>query len=454
MHSTSDVPTAVNGYLTPEDIFARTAELLDMRTGMVNPPVELPAESGAAQIMVYSAALSRLQNAMPHIEMRADDGLIMSGSGSSTRRGPARAKAICEALERYCNISYDPASVRVAARNQLGEEAVDLSLFHRGEDTEYEVVSSHIRASSDLKIRWVKGRSLVSGRELWVPFSAIYISTPYQYPGEAFVIPISTGSGLAASYARAAVAGTLELVERDTLSLTWLQKMRLKRIDICGSRNSELIHRAQMIQQSGIDQFFFDATTDIGFPTAYLIQRAPGRDLHIMVMAATRLNMEDAIIRVMDEASSSRIALEALARQPKLYRSDDFRTFTRLTDGAVFYADPANERAFDFLLEDYQTIALEDIVSPRVATDTEMIDEVVEAFRRSDLELICVDLTTPQLKRVGLRSVRMLAPQLMPLTINYNMKYGATPRLYQAPARMGQKVYDFPDLNQWPQPFA
>ncbi len=454
MHSTADTPTQVNGYLTPEDIFARTAELLDARTGLVNPPMELPADSGSAQIIVYSSALSRLQNALPHIELRADDGLIMSGSGSSVRRGPARAKAVCEALERYCNISYDPAAIRVATRNELGDAALDLSLFHRGQDSEYKAVSSHIRASDELKMRWVKGSSLVTGRELWVPFSAIYIATPYKYPGEAFVIPISTGSGLAASYARAAVAGTLELVERDTLSLVWLQKMRLKRIDISASRNVELVERARMIAQSGIEQFFFDATTDIGFPTAYLIQRAPGRSLHILVMAATRLNMEDAIIRVMDEASSSRIALESLARQPKLYRAEDFRSFTRLTDGAVFYGDPANEHAFDFLLRDHQTVALEDIGSQRVAKDTEMMDEVVAAFRRSELELICVDLTTPQLKRIGLRSVRMLAPQLMPLTINYNMKYGATPRLYQAPQRMGLEVHGFDALNPWPQPFA
>lgn len=454
MHTTADTPSAINGYLSPEQIFERTAELLDARTGMVNPPMELPADSGSAPIIVYSSALSRLQNALPHIELRSDDGLIMSGSGSSIRREPARAKAVCEALERYCNISFNPTAVRVATRNELGEDALDLGLFHRGEDSEYKAVSSHIRASNDLKMRWVKGHSLISGRELWVPFSAIYIATPYKYPGEAFVIPISTGSGLAASYARAAVAGTLELVERDTLSLVWLQKMRLRMIDISTSQNPELVERAQMIAASGIEQFFFDATTDIGFPTAYLVQRAPNRNLHILVMAATRLNMEDAIIRVMDEASSSRIALEALARQPPLYRPDDFRSFTRLTDGAVFYADPANEHAFDFLLRDAPVVKLDALQTPRVASDVEMIDHVVASFQRSGLELVCVDLTTPQLSQVGLRSVRMLAPQLMPLTINYNMKYGATPRLYQAPERMGLKVHAFDELNSWPQPFA
>jgi Uncharacterized conserved protein len=164
--------------------------------------------------------------------------------------------------------------------------------------------------------------------------------------------------------------------------------------------------------------------------------------------------MEDAIIRVMDEASSSRIALEALARQPPLYRPDDFRSFTRLTDGAVFYADPANEHAFDFLLRDAPVVNLDELQTPRVASDVEMIDHVVASFQRSGLELVCVDLTTPQLSQVGLRSVRMLAPQLMPLTINYNMKYGATPRLYQAPERMGLKVHAFDELNSWPQPFA
>lgn len=444
----------MNGYLSADEIIERTAELIDARTGLITPPQELPAESGNPEIIVYSSTLARLQQASSHIELRADDGLVMAGSGSSVNRDLARAKAICEALERYCNISYDPDAVRVASRDELGDDALDLNLFHRGHSSEYKIVSSHTPPDNGQPIRWVRGLSLVTGRKLWVPFSAVYISTPYKYPGETFVIPISTGSALAASYERAAVAGTLELVERDTLSLVWLQKLALRRIDFSCCRNQALLARARSIEDAGIEQHFFDATTDLGFPTAYLIQVAPGRDLHVLVMAATRLNMEEAMIRVMDEASSSRVALENLARKPPMYDPNDYRTFTRLTDGAVFYGDPANIGAFDFLLANPSSVKLADIPARSAIDDAAMLAGSIESFRRSGLELVCVDITTPVLARTGLRAVRMVAPQLMPLTINHNMKYGGTPRLYEAPVRMSHPVRGFEDLNPHPQPFA
>ena len=444
----------MNGYLTAEDIIARTTELVGGRTGLIGSPMELLAESGNPEIIVYSSPLCRLQNALPHIQLQTNDGLIMAGSGSSTERDLAKAKAICEALERYCNISFDPNAVRVATRNELGEEALDLTLFHRGHENEYSIASSHVPPDNDQKIRWVKGKSLVSGKDLWVPFSAVYIATPYLYPGESFVIPISTGSALAASYERAAVSGTLELIERDTLSLVWLQQLRLKRIDYSGCRNPEFLQRASAIAAAGIDQHFFDATTDLGFPTAYLLQVSRQGDLHVLVMAASRLDMEDAMIRVMDEASASRAALEKLARKPPLFDPSNFKSFTRLTDGAVYYADPKNIGAFDFLLKDPDTIRLEDTVRHEAKDDRAMLDTILSAFRRNGMELVCADLTTPQLSRIGLRVVRMIAPQMLPLTVNYNMKYGGTPRLYEAPRRMGHPVREFQDLNNWPQPFA
>lgn len=454
MSSSVIEPVACNGYLTSSEIFERSRELINGRTGLIAEPHELLAESGNPEIIVYTSVLSRLEQALDHVELRADDGLLMAGSGSSMDRNLARSKAICEALERYSNISYDPAAVIVASRDELGDEALDLELYHRGRPEEYSTLSAHVPPANDQKIRWVRGHSLVTGRELWVPFAAVYISTPYKYPGEAFVLPISTGCALAGNYERATVSGVLELIERDTLSLVWLQKMKLRKIDYSASTNPELWERVRRIEAAGIEQHFFDATTDLGFPTAYLIQTSDRGDLSVLVMAATRLDMESAMIRVMDEASSSRAALEKLARQPPLYDPERFSTFTRLTDGAVYYADPANRRAFDFLLEDPDTVPLAETRRVEAADESQMLARVVSAFRDRELELVCVDIAIPQLRQVGLCAVRTLAPQLMPLTVNYNMKYGATPRLYEAPRRMGQKVLPFEELNEWPQPFA
>lgn len=443
------------GYLSAEELLTRVAPLVDGRTGLIGPTSEVYLEPGNPEIIVYSSMLSDLTQALPHITLKNEDGLPMAGSGSSTTRDYAQAKALCEGLERYCNISFDPASVITASRDELGDEAIDLDLFACGHDEEYAApFTTQTRARADQPMRWVRGYSLTQGRPLYLPFSTVYISSPYEWAAEAFSIPISTGSALAANYERAVVSAALEVMERDALSLTWLQKLPLRRIDVSHSRNRELLDRMALIEKTGIQQYFFDATTDLGFPTAYLLQWAPDRDLAMLVMAASRYDIESAMIRVMDEASSSRSALTRLARQPPLYDPNDFRSFTRLTDGAVYYADPARRQAFDFLMEGTGRVHVDEIPSLPATDARVMLDELVRRFRERGLELSVVDITAPPIADCGLRAVRVIAPQLLPLSVNYNLKYGGTPRLYDAPRRMGHPSHAFDQLNPWPQPFA
>lgn len=444
-----------SGYLSAGDLLERIGPLVDARTGLIGPASEIYLEPGNPEIIVYTSMLSDLTQALPHITLKNEDGLPMAGSGSSTTRDYAQAKALCEGLERYCNISYDPAAVITATRDELGDAAIDLGLFARGHEQEYAApYTTQIPARSDQPMRWVKGHSLTQRRPLWLPFSSVYISTPYEWAAEAFSIPISTGSALAANYERAVVSAALEVMERDALSLTWLQQLPLRRIEVSRSRNPELRDRMALIEKAGIQQFFFDATTDLGFPTAYLLQWAPDRDLAMLVMAACRYDIESAMIRVMDEASSSRSALTRLARQPPLYDPGDFRSFTRLTDGAVYYADPARKHVFDFLMEGAGRVHIDEIASLPARDAGVMLDELVRRFRERDLELSVVDITAPPIADCGLRAVRVVAPQLLPLSVNYNLKYGGTPRLYEAPRRMGHAVHAFEQLNPWPQPFA
>jgi ribosomal protein S12 methylthiotransferase accessory factor len=54
----------------------------------------------------------------------------------------------------------------------------------------------------------------------------------------------------------------------------------------------------------------------------------------------------------------------------------------------------------------------------------------------------------------GFRAVKVVAPQLLPLATDHNCRFLDTPRLYEAPARMGYAPRRPDQLNPWPQPFA
>lgn len=442
-------------FLSPTEILERVEPFVGGRTGLIGSSLELPLTSGNPEICIYSSYVANMNELSDDILILSEDGLALSGTGSSTDRTLARTKAFCEALERYCTASFNSQEIIVATRDDLGEDAVDLRLFAQGADAEYEHPRNYLVPPSNKKqMRWVQGYSLVSGELRWLPMAAVYLSSPFQYPGEAFTLPITTGCALAASYEQATISGICEVIERDALMLTWLQRLPLPQIDVSGCQDPAFWDRMARVERAGIKQYFFDATTDLGVSTVYALQVAPASDLAMLVMAATRLDPMQAISKVIDEASSGRLALEQLRKQPPPYNPDDYYTFTSLTAGAVYYGDAANMHAFDFLLNhdnERPLVTMPDLTTGNPETE---LDRLVDIFRRLDLELYVVDITIPLLRDAGLYVVKVIAPQLLPLATNYCMRYTATPRLYEAPARMGYPVRDRAQLNPLPQPFA
>jgi ribosomal protein S12 methylthiotransferase accessory factor len=444
----------LRAYFTPEEIIERVTPFVGDRTGMIGPSFELPLNSGNPDICVYTSYTCNLNRLSDEIVIQSDDGLALSGAGSSAQRLQARVKAYCEALERYCTVSFNPQDIIVASRDELGSQAVEMDLFARGAEEYRHPRNFTAPPTNSERMRWVRGYSLTAAVPRLVPMAAVYLSTPYQYPAEAFTLPITTGCALAASYEQAIISGICEVIERDALMLTWLQQLPLPRIDATTCADAALQNRLQRVAEAGIEQYFFDATSDLGVSTVYALQIAPQSPLAVLVMAATRLDPVQALIKVVDEASSSRLALEQLLQQPPHFDPADYRSFTSLTAGAVYYGDPARMAAFDFLLQHDRRRPVAALPNLATGDPSSELEQLLAIFRRHELELLVVDITVPQLREAGLYVVKVVAPQLLPLAINYNMRYTATPRLYEAPARMGYAVRPQAALNPLPQPFA
>jgi ribosomal protein S12 methylthiotransferase accessory factor len=441
-------------FYTAEEIVERVEGLASPRTGIVGPAFELPLPAGSPEVCCYSTPVCDVSRMAKHISGKSDDGLGISGTGSALRRDLARAKSYCEAIERYCNVVHLGVEHVVASRDELGDEAVDLELFPRCSQAEYAATKVVIPPSNKARMRWVRGYSLTAARPLWVPMVAVYLGAGFQYPGENFALPISTGCALAASLAQATVSGICEAVERDSITLTWLHRLPLSPIDTSDIADPRFRELTRRMERASIRQLFFDATSDLGVGTVYALQVAEGRPIHALVMASTRLNPVECLTRVIEEAAASRFGLEQARRQPHDFDPDDYGTFTRLADGAVFYGDEANFAAFDFLLGPRPTKSIRDLPVLESGDVDLNLSRLVNIFRARGLELLVVDITARPVREIGMHVVKVIAPQLVPLSANHNARFTATPRLYEAPARMGYAVKPPVELNHWPQPFA
>jgi ribosomal protein S12 methylthiotransferase accessory factor len=443
-------------FLSPEEIESLVKPFVNNRVGLMAEAVELVRPHGHPDICVYSADLSKMQRLHEHLYMPSRSTGI-GGAGSSAQRDVARAKCYCEALERYSNVVYDAKRVIVASRKELGDAAVDLTSFAQGSAQEYQ--STHERnifvpPNNNLPIRWVPGYSLITGEERFVPFVSVYVGAPYQYPGESFMLPISTGSALAASYEQAIVSGICEVVERDALMITWLQSLPLPHINAAEVDHPDFQDRLQRIERGGVKQYFFDATLDLGIPTIYALQINPQARVAALVMASTKLDPIQAMIRVMDEAAPSRLAISNWTNAPHRFKPEDFRTFNALEDGAIYYGDASRLSAFDFLLNSPHVRHATDIPQRESGDVQQDLAGLVDDFRARQLDLFVVDMTPKPIQDIGLCAVKVVAPQLIPLAVDYNLRYTASPRLYDVPPQMGYAAKPAHQLNPNPQPFA
>lgn len=378
----------------------------------------------------------------------------LDGSGTDLDPAMARLYSLGEGLERYCSSTYRTEQFRWATADELaaaGEPAVDLDRCPRLSDVELSDPRCPIvRPDKGLPQRWVRGIDLHTGEPAWVPAVLVYLGLPPQSRGEAWWMPISTGCAVHTDPYRALTGALLEAVERDALTLLWLQKLPVPRLDLdldaCPPHLRDIVERHAA---SGSELHLFDATTDLGIPAVYALDRAPHPRLENTVNCVTGFDPHTIIAKIFRETSSCRSALTS--RRPV---RTDVDTFHGLFDGALHTGHPDRRHAFDFLTDVTRSVPLASLPTLRFDSAEQEYRHVVRALADRGMPAYAVDLSTDEAVRSGLTAVRVVVPDLLPLTFSPKAQFRAHPRLYSAPVAMGMRALAEEELNSHPQPMA
>jgi ribosomal protein S12 methylthiotransferase accessory factor len=374
-----------------------------------------------------------------------------AGAGTSIEDGEANLLALAEGLERYCAAVYEPDQLIRAPANELGEKALDLAAIPRCSETELLHPDCPLIAPNKTEaIRWVPGLSLHDGKLVYIPACMVYTRAGYISPDERFWRPITTGCAIHCSYEDALLNGLLEVIERDAISIIWLQRLQLPQIvvDDVPACLTDLWGRLKRAS-CAIEYTFFDATFDLGIPTVYGVQTSRTEEhLTTLVSCATALDPAEALGKVIREMASLRVAFRQPRRPP-----DDPKNCNDVFDGAAYMARRSNRSGFDFLLTGKRTIRLSEMI--RIdRTRAAGLKWVLRRLKECGMEAYAVDLSTDEAIRAGFRAVRAIVPGLQPLSFCHRARYLGHPRLYDTPVQMGYPSYAESDLNPWPQPFA
>ncbi|SPF36843.1 YcaO-like family [Candidatus Sulfopaludibacter sp. SbA4] len=372
----------------------------------------------------------------------------------------AIAKAMGEAVERYCSAIYDPHAFRLAAWRDLSVPAVhpDLLEAYRTDQFDWPEFLWH-PFTIETPVHWTRGVSLLTGREILLPAAAVYV--PYHFHGatrSAFVMqPISTGLACGASFDEAALSGLCEVLERDAFTITWQSRLSRTRLapETLPPSAKDLIARFNAV---GIDVKLMDMTTDTGVPSILCVGVCDAATSPaVAVAAATDASPERALVKALDELAHTRKYAKHLMRytpEVPVQVEEGHPMVKDQREHLRFYC-PQSAKAFArFAWASPETVPFDNLADLSAGDASEQLREVVHNTASAGMEPIVVDLTTPDIAPLGLHVVRVVVPGAHPLYMGHGSRALGVSRLYDVPPRLGYRGLAAGGMdNPYPHPF-
>ena len=381
-------------------------------------------------------------------------------------RTPADARMIaqCEAVERYM-VSYEPpdSALYESSYADMPPEAVDPRrlLF-----TLLRPPTKGKTYTSDFLLSWTPAYSVTHDALRFVPAQEVWMVVRSKNKCHHFGAT-TNGCALGGSPEEAALHAFFELAERDSFLTSWY----LQRSCVCIDPDSvsdagfQLLFRHIQIKHPNYRFYFFDTMNDLCIPSVWLLAvRVSGTGKKTVTSAGADLTVEAAMASALREMSghlpreNGRPDEGVAAQEP----ADDPTWITRVHDHATFYESDEVFHHFDFLDRAKPMVSAASVqkraVIPLAPSYNlrEVLHQIGDHLGHLGSELILKDLTLPIFRKRGLHCVRVLAPDIYPLSFGYaRQRFAINDRLQDlAKQYLGAPLRGPEDLNPHIHPFA
>jgi ribosomal protein S12 methylthiotransferase accessory factor len=378
-----------------------------------------------------------------------------NNGGVGTTRPRAIAKAMGEAVERYCAAIFDDRELVRASYRELRDRATPPDAFSLYRPEQLAAPGfPWLPFTEETQVAWTRGRSLLDGDDVLVPAAAVHVPFVYRLAlGDVPVMePISTGLACGSSYETATCSALCEAVERDAFTITWQARLSRPRVPRRGLP-AEVLDLLRRYEDVGLGVEIADITTDLGIPTllTVAIGRAPTSPA-IAVAAACDPSPTTALVKSLEELAHTRkYAAQLMDHTPEVPFdvAAGHPAVKTQREHLRAYCPQASIRHAEFLWasdESHELLRAEE-PAPSLAA-------LVARVSAAGLEPIACDLTTPDVADLGLAVIRVVVPGLHPLYMGHENRTLGGHRLDEVPARLGYEgpATGEPD-NPYPHPF-
>ncbi|MGO4889501.1 TOMM precursor leader peptide-binding protein [Anaerobacillus sp. MEB173] len=421
-------------------------DYLDYRTGLMNgkmQDVRLPFADVLVNMPLFGG----------------DEGV----AGRSNCYEMSELTAILEGLERYCGIE------------PRGKRTVVHDCYHHLENNALNPVSVGVHDTDqyakpdfpfkpfkpDAPMNWVWGYSFLQERPILIPELLAYYSLGC---GDGFVYETSNGCALGGTLEEAIFHAIMEVVERDSFLLTWYARLPLPWLDLRSANDTELQLMVDRITEvTGYDLYFYNSTMEHGIPSVWAVAKnRKSKGVNIICAAGANPDPVRAVKSSIYELAGMMFRddekLEKNRQKYKTMLKDPYAVRTMEDHGMLYGLKEAEER-MNFLLDDQRPLRMfaEEFKETPVNTDLkDDLQDVLQRFRRLNLDVIVVDQTTSITKRNGLFCVKVVIPGMLPMTFGHHLtRVKGLERVLTVPKKLGfvKEPLLYEQLNPFPHPF-
>lgn len=426
-------------------------QLVDPRVGIIRYVEEVPRDAGEPNFFHFWAqacnveAFSRQRN-------------FARGGGAAIDRGFALAKAVGEAVERYCSALFELEDLPLASYDDAPFPCIppeDWALFSPAQ-----YASSgfpYLPFERGTLVRWAPTLDAATGKEYHVP--AVFVYVPYYFyqgTGDTPIAqPISTGLACHSSKTEAAISAICEVIERDAFTITWQARLSRPRIPLA-TLSPALREIAGRFTQAGYSVDLVDITMDAGVPTILGVLRGmSAQAAQLVTAAATSLDPEVAARKALEELDHTRSYCQRLVNEvPRLDPDPTFENVMDQESHLNYWCDPEHRQFADFLTASEREVNFASL--PSLATGHPKADLQVLVDRVSAVghRVLLTDLTTIDVRELGLAVVRAIIPGFHPLVVGHRFRALGGHRLWELPQKLGYVGIDpAAGDNPYPHPY-
>ena len=410
-------------------IEAVVARAVDPRVGIIHDLRAIEPGPGAPRFFHYAAQLSNLR------AFGWEGNLTLLEAGSATRQA-ARASVLFDALGCYAAAFHAPHELELYSYRHATKRSVAPDRLALFSDEQYAQEAFSFEPFTDATpVRWVPATSLESGERSFVPAAAALL--PYRARGEtgeaAIQPPSSVGLACACSREEAVRTAICDVIKHDALALCWNARLSPPhvRVETLSDENYPLVERFETIGRITA----LNITLDTSVPTFLLCLESPAEAAPAMVFGSGCDPDPDRAFRLALDDLALALHLCGDALEVRRRQADRLTVDHRL-DRLAFWCAHAHRSHAAFLFASSERLAFEE-VSGRIGAAPADSRGLAATVAAAGYEVFIVDLTTSDLRELGVAAVRAIVPGLQPLFGNPREQALGGTRLGELPGRLG-----------------